>query len=247
MAFSAASDAMLAFALRGAFGTIPPAPLVQPAASTSAGPAAASVQVKTAGPGEDAKTETDSESSPGLGFRLSPCSECDVSSDDDGGDEGGHEVQGGEEGGHEYQGGHEGGHEEEAMCEAKLEPCAVGAPSAAEIARVVDEAMDLAAASATIFPNHVEFPPRLAGKVLPCRVAWRVGIWELRLAEGDQRVVCRAPTPARDISSSTSEAASRLTTRWVRAAGATGEWLPAARASERADPAALLSKIRSCS
>ena len=43
MAFSAASDVMLAFALRGAFGTIPPAPLVQPAASTSAGPAAASV------------------------------------------------------------------------------------------------------------------------------------------------------------------------------------------------------------
>ena len=49
-------------------------------------------------------------------------------------------------------------------------------------------------------------------------------------------VVVRVRFPREDITPAEAEAASRLTTRWVRAAWAIGEYLPAARASERGQP-----------
>ena len=87
-------------------------------------------------------------------------------------------------------------------------------------------------AEGTVYgPNELRFSPDQEGNVLQCFPVF---------AEGSACLVCPrlgGMTIASCSVGANPDAAaqlSRLTARWAGAAGATGEWLPAARASERA-------------
>ena len=118
-----------------------------------------------------------------------------------------------------------------------LEPVVVSPDEAPFYMEGVADAIDrarvnaLVSAAKVVVPNDLLFAPEFVGKVMQAVGNFQDDVFQLLVPKLAGMVVAQHPVDKLDPDAPAEF--SRSTVKWVRAAGATGEWLPAARAAER--------------